>query len=546
MKHATLLLGTFLSFVMQTSRAHAAIYGDDSRKEAVADISVTEQALRATAILVPRRSFDLTPQESGDLLKLRTFNIDDRHKLCEADRFGKQPAPGFCAAFLVGPDIMVTAGHCINSASLCQNTAVLFDFVADSAGKVPTSFKNDQVFLCEEIIASRTDVSTGIDVSVFRLDRSIMDRKPFTINSLRTAEKKESVHALGFPYGGPAKVIEDAVVRRVAKDQSFFVANIDGFVGNAGSPVFSKEQALLGFIVRGDQNLKESSAGGCFEQPKCRETQCRGEDVLSLNAFRDLVPHQGPHLNAHNVRWSETSGNMNDIPEPGEAGSLQIDVTNMGQDPIKQTSLTLIPQSSRVSVKSNVAYLESIEPTETATITIANVSFAKNIACDKAIFFRLAISNDTGSSSKPIELDLGTLKALDYVIQPEETLAEYLPQGKTFKIPVNKAPNGRKVLISVNIEHERPQQLIMTAMAPDKTFGYLYKLGLSSESITSQEPLVGTFGGTLTPFNDVTPFRHVNKRGDWIITLKDVGQGSAATVHELGVQIQARECAPSP
>lgn len=548
MKHAALLLGAFLSSVIHSPRAHAVIYGEDSRKEAVPGVSVTEQAFRATAVLVPRRSFDRTPQDIGESLRLSTYNINDRHKLCEADTFGKQPAPGFCTAFLVGPDIMVTAGHCINSPSLCQNTAVLFDFAVGKDGKIPSTFRDDQVFLCEEIITRRTDVSTGVDVSVFRLDRPVKERKPFDVNSMRTAEKGEQVHALSFPYGGPAKVIGDAVVRAAPTSLSFFVTNIDGFAGNSGSPVFSADHALLGFIVRGDQNLKEGSAGGCFEQPKCEDSRCRGEDVLSLNAFRDLVPHQGPHLRIDSVRWHEHTGNMNVVPEPGETGTILIDITNIGQTTVRDTHLTLFPETKKVNVKGKSAFLKTIEPSETATISVEKVSFGASVACDQPVLFRLYIANDTGSNSRPLMLDLGIAKPLDFFIQPEEVLGDYLPQGRTFKIPVNEAPKGRKVLFSVDITHERPQQLIISVAAPGNTAGDLYKLGLTTtQSMTTPGPLSGIFGDQLTPFNDITPFRHVKKTGDWTFTIKDVGQGSAATIHELGVQILDRECAaPSP
>ncbi len=543
MKYSALLVGALLSSAILTPRANAAIYGKDSRQEAIVGETVTEQAFRATAVLLPRRSFNRTSQE-GNYLSLDAYSIDKRHRLCEADTFGSQPAPGFCTAFLVAPDIMVTAGHCINSLSMCQNTAILFDFGVDKEGKAPTEFKDDQVYLCEEVIAHRSDASTGVDVAVIRLDRPTTNREPFSVHSIRTAEKGESVHALSYPYGGPAKVINDSVVRNAAVDQSFFVTNIDGFAGNSGSPVFSADHALLGFIVRGDQNLREKNS--CFEQPHCSATKCRGEDVLSLGAFRDLVPHQGPHLQVDALRWKEKSGNMNGVPEPGESGTILMNITNLGPSDVKNTHFTLVPESENVRVQGKSPFVASIPANATKTVSGVNVELGSSLACESPLTFRLYMSNDSGSTSKALSFDLGTIKPIDFSIKPNETLPAYLPQGQIFTINVDEAPKGRKVLFNVDIDHSRPKQLILTATAPDGTTGYLYKLGLSSthQSVGTDVPLVGTFGEHLTPFNDLSPFRHVKKSGVWMISIKDVGQGTSATIHELGVQILGRECSP--
>lgn len=542
MNHSALLVGAFLSAATFAPSANAAIYGKDSRQEAIPGEFVTEQALRATAVLLPRRNFNRASQDSKSL-RLESYSIDKRHRLCEADPFGSQPAPGFCTAFLVGDDIMVTAGHCINSQSLCQDTAVLFDFAADKEGTVPTEFSDDQVFLCEEIITRRSDASTGVDVAVFRIDRAPKNRQPFSVHSVRSAEYGEEVHALSYPYGGPAKVINDSVVRSAPMDQSFFVTNIDGFVGNAGSPVFSANHDLLGFIVRGDQNLKGKD--GCYEQPKCGKNKCRGEDVLSLHAFRDLIPHQGPNLRVDSLRWKERSGNMNDIPEPGERGTLLLEITNLGKSPVANTYFTLVPESQGSKIEGKSPFLKLLAPNETKVIKGINVDLSSDLPCETPLSFRLYMSNDSGSTSKALSMDLGAARPIDFSIKPNETLAPYLPQGQFFGIQVDETPQGRKVLFNVDIDHPRPKQLILSATAPDGTTGYLYKLGLSSSQTADDEvPLVGTFGEQLTPFNDLSPFRHVTKSGLWTVNIKDVGKGSAAVIHELGIQILGRECSP--
>lgn len=39
--------------------------------------------------------------------------------MCAGERFTDQPAGSFCPVALVGPDLMLTAGHCLLSVEIC-------------------------------------------------------------------------------------------------------------------------------------------------------------------------------------------------------------------------------------------------------------------------------------------------------------------------------------------------------------------------------------------------------------------------------------------
>ena len=70
---------------------------------------------------------------------------------------------------------------------------------------------------------------------------------------------------------------------------SFFVANLDTYGGNSGSPVFEEDSDIVeGILVRGDTDFV--SNGTCIVSNVCPTTGCGGEDVTRAAEFKDFVP----------------------------------------------------------------------------------------------------------------------------------------------------------------------------------------------------------------------------------------------------------------
>ena len=99
---------------------------------------------------------------------------------------------------------------------------------------------------------------------------------------------------IGYPSGLPTKIADQAQVR-TNKHRNFFVANLDTFGGNSGSPVINKSSGLVeGILVRGESDYKYNRVRGRFENNVCVDSGCRGEDVTkisSIHRFEDYLTH---------------------------------------------------------------------------------------------------------------------------------------------------------------------------------------------------------------------------------------------------------------
>ena len=91
--------------------------------------------------------------------------------LCADERFANQPAPGWCTAFLVAPDLLVTAGHCLRDPDICESVAFVFGFQMLDEDRAVTSVPASQVYYCAEIL-SLTDEGDD-DWGIVRLDRPV-------------------------------------------------------------------------------------------------------------------------------------------------------------------------------------------------------------------------------------------------------------------------------------------------------------------------------------------------------------------------------------
>lgn len=89
--------------------------------------------------------------------------------------------------------------------------------------------------------------------------------------------------------GLPLKIAGFATVRDFSK-VGYFVADLDTFGGNSGSPVFSvKTKKIEGILVRGDEDFIDGPAG-CTTMATYEQTGGRGEDVTKVSAFSAFVP----------------------------------------------------------------------------------------------------------------------------------------------------------------------------------------------------------------------------------------------------------------
>lgn len=291
---SALMLTVFSSASIASSKTNdhelKVIYGEDSRLDLIDTFNPLHYELaQSTAGMIPISALEQDASTyviTGALLKERG--------ICEGERFDNQITAANCSGFLVAPDLLVTAGHCVRSQRDCDNNAWVFGYGIDS-GVAYTSgertFEVDQqnVYYCEEILEMDLTRETGGDHALIRLSSEVVDRGPLKFRTEGKVEDLTHLVVIGHPTGLPTKVAAGAWVRE-NRNPTFFVANLDTFGGNSGSAVFDMNTGLVeGILVRGEQDYVFDASRGCRVPKVCDEDGCRGEDVTRITNIEKLM-----------------------------------------------------------------------------------------------------------------------------------------------------------------------------------------------------------------------------------------------------------------
>jgi V8-like Glu-specific endopeptidase len=192
-----------------------------------------------------------------------TFNTSNTLRrsmgVCEKERFSNQVTLPRCSGFLVGEDILVTAGHCVTSVSDCKNYRWVFDYVAGTS-----KIKKSNVYKCKEVIGRQQTLGIFAtkDYAVIKLDRKVEDREPLKYRKKGSIKKNAEIVVIGHPSGLPTKIADGAKVTK--KRWNFFYANLDTYGGNSGSAVFNKKTGEVeGILIQGAKDYVMSSQG-CY------------------------------------------------------------------------------------------------------------------------------------------------------------------------------------------------------------------------------------------------------------------------------------------
>ncbi len=275
-----LFLSTALSLIPTQAQGEPqtkVIYGEDNRQELYqVEREDYRDLARSTAALV--KTFNI--QMDGGRAVLQTRHYGSQYGLCSTEPFFEQPLAAFCSGFLVAPDIMATAGHCLRSQYDCQSTSFVFGFSYETQNSDPTSLSTSDVYSCKSIIASQID-GGGADFSLIRLDRPVLDRTPLILDR-KSPTVHDSLVVMGHPAGLPLKIADGAQVRSV--HSGHFVANLDTYGGNSGSAVFNESTGrVVGILVRGETDFIYKN--NCRVSKICEQNGCRGEDVTRISAL---------------------------------------------------------------------------------------------------------------------------------------------------------------------------------------------------------------------------------------------------------------------
>lgn len=273
-----------------------AVYGSDDRYE----VHEAGQLLQHVALSVGAIMHSRNVEQTSEGIWTLVPNITGRDKdWCETERFIDQPTAASCTGFLVSPSRLATSAHCVQPANdpgapglSCKDMSVVFGYALDEAGEVNNEFAHDRVYRCKNVVAGENN-PTGSDWRVIELDRRVAGVDVLTVYRGEQVSLSWQLAIIGHPNGLPAKIGDNAKVVD-ADSASYFVTDLDSYVGNSGSPVFVEhdgQAVVVGLLSRGADDFEQASIGldSCQQSRRCTTDSCGGEHVTPANVLREFA-----------------------------------------------------------------------------------------------------------------------------------------------------------------------------------------------------------------------------------------------------------------
>lgn len=282
---AALTITTLALLLSQQAVAKSkVVYHYDSRLDVEDSPNAAYRELaKSTAAQI--RWSDLDMGKSSTSFK-RPETLAQAFNVCPSERFANQLAMANCSGFLVGPDLLVTAGHCVvpesSGGDQCEKFAWVFDYTRESKDEL----NSDSVYGCKEVLDHALESSAKKDYALIRLDRPVLDRAYLEVRTEGQVATGTDLLMAGHPSGLPTKVADGATVR-VNEHDEYFTTDLDAFGGNSGSAVMDAQTGVVeGILVRGARDYRYSSKG-CYETNFCEDIGgygCGGESVSRITS----------------------------------------------------------------------------------------------------------------------------------------------------------------------------------------------------------------------------------------------------------------------
>lgn len=255
------------------------IYGEDNRVDAR---NHPNAQLRKMAKSVAGRVAEYSLFDLGEKYGFSERTLSDRMNVCSSESFSNQYSVTDCTGFLVGKDILVTAGHCMTSEYDCSSMKWVFDYEDTS-----TYFPKSNVYGCKEVLdqsAKYNVLGYANDFAVIRLDRKVTDRAPLKFRTKGKIKKSSKIAVIGHPSGLPVKIADNARVKNTYG--LTFKANLDTYGGNSGSPVINlKSMEVEGILIQGKNDYVMADDKYCMISDQAKG---KGEKVFKINKIKSL------------------------------------------------------------------------------------------------------------------------------------------------------------------------------------------------------------------------------------------------------------------
>ncbi|MBI2424553.1 MAG: trypsin-like peptidase domain-containing protein [Candidatus Hydrogenedentes bacterium] len=268
------------------------VYGTDDRIDVFEETDPARIALADSTCSLLFNN-ELADNGDGTFTILTGGYVVEGRTACEGERFAFQPTAPFCTGFLVADDIIATAGHCYDSTRI-NNVRFVFGFRMLDAVNVRNVVDASEVYQGVEVLGQMLDNNSGLDYAVVRVDRTVTapGAAPLEIRRQGTIANNTAIGVIGYPSGLPEKIAFGANTKvQNNSNPVFFVANLDTYGGNSGSPVFNAATGVVeGILVRGGRDF--NFTGSCFFTNTVSDSP-GGEGVTRSTTFDQFIPGSG-------------------------------------------------------------------------------------------------------------------------------------------------------------------------------------------------------------------------------------------------------------
>ncbi|MGZ3774534.1 MAG: trypsin-like serine peptidase [Pseudobdellovibrionaceae bacterium] len=240
----TASFSTFVVASVISLFAHAAVYGEDDRVEPFNVDAKEAELAKSVAGRFSKDHLTLT----GDHYEVNRTTLGAEK--CSSIRFAEQTLGPTCSGFLVSPNLLVTAAHCMTTDDKCTDNFWVFDYALKNAGDQSyRSVPAKNVYKCKQVVAKSYKNFGDVDYAIIQLDRPVTDRKVLQMDFNPNSPALDAdTFTAGYPSGLPLKVTLNGKILKNSNPQSFD-SDLDIFHGNSGGPVIDRKTGLVLGIV---------------------------------------------------------------------------------------------------------------------------------------------------------------------------------------------------------------------------------------------------------------------------------------------------------
>lgn len=228
------------------------VWGYDERKD-LFDVNDPHVIANANSVAAICSKDDLIDNNDG-YMELRVKHYGTTYNLCDCEPFYCQPvASGLLkSCFLVKENVVATAAHCIKCN--IQDHCFLFGYQMLNPFNPVTRVPKENIYYAAELVkksyTTRQLKKNGSDWALVKLDRKVSGQAVAEI-SQEDIYYGQPIYVIGHPAGLPKKYAPGSRVKFINKTN--FIAELDIYSGNSGSPVFeSDNHKVVGLVIHGD------------------------------------------------------------------------------------------------------------------------------------------------------------------------------------------------------------------------------------------------------------------------------------------------------